>query len=90
MSQNILIAIQEKLKYPPLQKMDANSRDTVKCWGVSEKMKDSPSFIYYFEEKYFSSAYYECYWTAKDIRRLMADSSFDVKAIFVKEGIPSK
>jgi len=65
-------------------------KDTVKCWGVSEKMKDSPSFIYYFEEKYFSSAYYECYWTAKDIRRLMADSSFDVKAIFVKEGIPSK
>ncbi len=64
-------------------------KDTVKCWGVSEKLKESPSFIYYFEEKYFSSAYYECFWTAKDIRKLMADSSFDVKAILVKEGISS-
>lgn len=36
MSQNILIAIQEKLKYPPLQKMDANSRDT----ETSETIKE--------------------------------------------------
>ena len=36
MSLNILIAIQEKLKYPPLQKMDANSRDT----ETSETIKE--------------------------------------------------
>jgi len=36
LSQNILIAIQEKLKYPPLQKMDANSRDT----ETSETIKE--------------------------------------------------
>ncbi|MBL0134292.1 MAG: hypothetical protein IPP79_09905 [Chitinophagaceae bacterium] len=36
MSQNILIAIQEKLKYPPLQKMDANRRDTETSESIKE------------------------------------------------------
>lgn len=36
MSQNLLIAIQEKLKYPPLQKMDANRRDTETSESIKE------------------------------------------------------
>lgn len=64
--------------------------DTILCWGIGEKMKTAASFIYYFEEKYFSAAYYEADWDAATIIRLKDEGYFDLKGIFIKENKGAK
>lgn len=65
--------------------LEMNTGDTVKCWGPGEKMNSSPEFIYYFEEKYFSAAYYESYWTKATILQMKEQGYFDLKGMFIRK-----